>query len=508
MLQVLGLTPEHIRVHAIAHFGEPIVKKLETTAGFVETFVRGGLAALWEKLQEFLGNAEERVINAILEWAVTSVIKAAIAKLVTMFIPAAAIIQAIKSIYNTVMFFIERRDQIVAFVERIIDSVHDIATGDVSRAAKWITQALVNSIPLIISFLVRQFGPSGIVGTIKGFIREIHDVVYKAIDLLFEKFMGGFGKLVGKGKEAVGKLVGWWKAKKQFRGKDGEEHTLYFSGEGDSAELMIASRAKSYERFIARIVVKDQPEDIKFAKSEALRWAKEIDALKKKKERGIQEEEMITYLNNLAIQTEKLTGALGAVEAPPSIIIYGDLTEDGGGTSMNAEILSKNTTKGSPPRDNPKIWQKANRRKETYVRGHLLNEDLGGPGRAYNLTPITIKANNLHKDKVENKLRKMIQNGVVVYYHVTVEYGRKGSQKEKQGKTTKKEKLEEAKEYEQNYLAKQLTIEWGILEYKGGKWVPVPKKKPPTPDSPQIPPFTFLVRHQQVMTFESKMSMR
>src|SRR5205823_3828416 len=42
---------------------------------------------------------------------------------------------------------------------------------------------------------------SGIVGTIKGIIREIHDVVYKAIDLLIGKIMGGIGKLVGKGKE-------------------------------------------------------------------------------------------------------------------------------------------------------------------------------------------------------------------------------------------------------------------------------------------------------------------
>jgi hypothetical protein len=201
VLQVLGLTPEHIRAHAIDHFGESIVKKLETAADFFKTLFRDGLAALWEKLQEFLGNAKERVVNAILEWTVTSVIKAAIAKLAKMFIPAAAIIEAIKSIYHTVMFFIERRDQIVAFVERIIDSVHDIATGDVSSAAKGITRALVDSIPLIISFLVGQFGPSGIVGTIKGIIREIRDDVDKAIDLLIEKIMSGAGKLIGKGKE-------------------------------------------------------------------------------------------------------------------------------------------------------------------------------------------------------------------------------------------------------------------------------------------------------------------
>ena len=57
----------------------------------------------------------------------------------------------------------------------------------------------------------------------------------KAIDQLIDKIVRGIGKLFAMGKAVAGKLVSWWKAKKQFEGADGETHTLSFSGEGKSA---------------------------------------------------------------------------------------------------------------------------------------------------------------------------------------------------------------------------------------------------------------------------------
>jgi hypothetical protein len=58
------------------------------------------------------------VIDAIQDWLITTIIKQAVAKVVSMFNPAGAIVQAIMAIYNVVMFVIEKAQQIMASSKR------------------------------------------------------------------------------------------------------------------------------------------------------------------------------------------------------------------------------------------------------------------------------------------------------------------------------------------------------------------------------------------------------
>jgi hypothetical protein len=200
ILQVLGLTYDRIRAKAVKLIGERNVMLLEKAWQIISMLIKGGPAALWEQIKEFLGNLKEMIFKAILPWIVEGVIRAAIKKLVLMFNPVGAIIGAIMAIYDTVMFFIERINQILAFVEAIINSVHKIATGDISSAANWIEQALAKAIPIIISFLARFLSLTGIGEKIKGAIKKIQDMVDKAVDKLIDKVVKGIGKLFGKGK--------------------------------------------------------------------------------------------------------------------------------------------------------------------------------------------------------------------------------------------------------------------------------------------------------------------
>ncbi|UTW11327.1 eCIS core domain-containing protein [Marinobacterium rhizophilum] len=56
-----------------------------------------------------------------------------------------------------------------------------------------------------------------------------------------------------------------------------------------------------------------------------------------------------------------------------------------------------------------------------YIRGHLLNEQIGGPGTAQNLYPITGQANERHKTLVENPIKNWVkQSHYWVYYSVQV----------------------------------------------------------------------------------------
>jgi hypothetical protein len=197
-LDVLGLTYAKIRGKVAKVIGERNVALLEAAWGAVETLIKGGPAALWEQIKEHFSNLKEMVVDAIQSWLITTVIQSAATKMAMMFNPVGAIIQAIMMIYRAVMFFIENIDRILDFVEAIIESVYNIATGAIGSAADWIEKALARTIPVIIAFLARLLGISGIADKIKGFILKTQTRVEKAIDKVIDKIVGGVKKLLGR----------------------------------------------------------------------------------------------------------------------------------------------------------------------------------------------------------------------------------------------------------------------------------------------------------------------
>jgi len=486
VLQVLGLTPERIRGRIVKVIGERNMAIIEGVWDAIKTFVLGGPAALWEKIKEYLGNLKEMLLEAVQEWVVTKIIQAAVTKLVSMFNPVGAIIQAIMAIYNTVMFFIERINQILEFVEAVVNSVDKIARGAIGDAASWIEKALARTIPLIISFLARLIGLGGVSDKIKGFILRLQTKVEQAIDKVIDKVVGAVKKLFAAGKSAVGRIVEWWKTKKVFKAADGETHTLYFSGDSPAdAQLMIRSQPKTFVEFINGITVPAGNAQLDAAKKNALDAAKRIDKLKNRPPgEGTQDKEIRDRLDELAVYVSELTAA--APTNPPSIVIYGPLTADLGGTFMDAEVLSNNVPEGSEPTDEPKIWKMANRRPGRFVQGHLLNHHVGGPGRAYNLTPISKRCNRRHNTRVEEALKKVVLGGGVVRYKVKAVYGKhpdRSIQKKIEDRMklyklpqdqakhdTDKKKLD-VLAYEQNNLPLALEASWAILQYNGTKWV-------------------------------------
>ena len=126
------------------------------------------------------------VIGGIKDWAVTKIVTAAITKLVTMFNPAGAIIQAIIATYNTVAFFIERIKQILAFVEAVVDSIANIASGKIAQAANWVEKAMARTIPVILGFLARLIGLGDVSEAIKKVITAIQEKVDKGIDAVIK----------------------------------------------------------------------------------------------------------------------------------------------------------------------------------------------------------------------------------------------------------------------------------------------------------------------------------
>jgi hypothetical protein len=198
VLQVLGLTYAKLRAKLVKVIGEPRVAFLEKAFEFIATLVTQGLAAAWRKLVEFMGNLQDMVMGAIRDWVVTKIVTAAVTKLVSMFNPVGAVIQAIKMIYDTVTFFIERAQQVMALANAVFDSVANIAAGRIADAANYVERTMAKAIPVLIGFLASLIGLGGISERIREIIRQIQEKVdaalTKVVNFVVEKAKALFGK--------------------------------------------------------------------------------------------------------------------------------------------------------------------------------------------------------------------------------------------------------------------------------------------------------------------------
>lgn len=68
--------------------------------------------------------------------------------------------------------------------------------------------------------------------------------------------------------------------------------------------------------------------------------------------------------------------------------------------------------------------EKKNPDNSFYIRGHLLNDNIGGIGEWKNMTPLTRAANKQHEEEVESVLKKGVEKGKVYDYEVIPNYNR------------------------------------------------------------------------------------
>jgi hypothetical protein len=201
VIQVLGLTYQRLRGMLVKLIGEPKVAKLEKAFDFLMMIVTQGLGAAWQKITEFVGGLQEMVMGGIRDWVQNSIITAAITKLLSMFNPAGAIIQAVMAIYNTIMFFIERGSQIAAVGEAVFSSIGTIAAGNIAGAATYVEQTMGRTLPVVISFLARLIGLGGISEHIKTVIKKIQSPIETAMTKVANFIVEKGKSLLGKGKD-------------------------------------------------------------------------------------------------------------------------------------------------------------------------------------------------------------------------------------------------------------------------------------------------------------------
>lgn len=109
---------------------------------------------------------------------------------------------------------------------------------------------------------------------------------------------------------------------------------------------------------------------------------------------------------------------------------YGNKKNDCG-TTMHAELHPghPDLQKGSSPTVKPNWWPNAPPATDNFfsgymVQGHLLNDNVGGPGNNMkNLTPITRSANTTHEKQIEKEVKYLVLNNkAIVEYYVEADY--------------------------------------------------------------------------------------
>ena len=204
-ISVLGISWAQIRgkiVKVLGPTGETIMKGLETGFDIVVALVKGGPAAAWELIKEKLTDLKDQVVSGIISFVTDTVVKKAIPKLVSMFIPGAGFISAIISIYDTIMVFVEKMSKIIQVMTAFVDSIVTIAAGNISAAAKRVESVLGGLLSLSISFLAGFLGLGKVTDKIKEVIQKVRGTVDKAIDTaiawVVDKAKKLFGNLFGK----------------------------------------------------------------------------------------------------------------------------------------------------------------------------------------------------------------------------------------------------------------------------------------------------------------------
>jgi Domain of unknown function (DUF4157) len=183
VLSVLGLTWANIREKLVKATSETIVKAMETGFKIVVTLVTEGPAAAWEQIKAQLTDLKDMVIQGIMDFIVETVVKKAVVKIVSFLIPGAGFIQAILTIYDTILVFIDKLKKIIQVAVAFLDSVMAIASGALGAAADKVEGTLAGLLTLAISFLAGFAGLGKIADKVMDIInKKVRAPIGKALD--------------------------------------------------------------------------------------------------------------------------------------------------------------------------------------------------------------------------------------------------------------------------------------------------------------------------------------
>ncbi|RKH69406.1 hypothetical protein D7W81_11080 [Corallococcus aberystwythensis] len=255
-LQLMGITWERIRRLIARRLGERNVELLEHAWTLISTLMEQGPAGIYEMLKDRFNPREllDQVLTAARDAIVEAVITRVTARILMMFNPVGAILQALEAIYRVLKWIFENASRLFTLVETVVNGMADILSGNTAGLARAIEQGLARLVAPVIDFLAGYAGVGDLPEQIRGVIERgqnwMEGILDRVIGWLADRAQAlmramGLGGPAGTppaegGDTELGETV-------TFRA-GGESHRMWVDVRGEEAPLMIASTPMTLEQ--------------------------------------------------------------------------------------------------------------------------------------------------------------------------------------------------------------------------------------------------------------------
>jgi Domain of unknown function (DUF4157) len=246
-LQLMGITWPNIRKILVDKIGAKNVALIEKVYSLVSLLIEKGPAGIYEMIKDQLDpqTLVDQVVDMAVNFMVTAIAKQVAVRLLMLFNPVGAILEAIEAIYHVLKWVFQNAAKIFRLVETIVNGMADIIAGNLGGFALAVERALGMLIPPVLDFIADYFSlgdlPRMVATEIKAMQKWILGLIEKAITWMIDKGKAllaaiGIGKKDDK-KGAAGSQVG----EPVTIDTPDETHTLSIEVKGTAAVLMIAS---------------------------------------------------------------------------------------------------------------------------------------------------------------------------------------------------------------------------------------------------------------------------
>jgi xanthosine utilization system XapX-like protein len=289
VMQILGLSVDFVWQRLAQRIGQEraqqlrnIVDQVTGALVWLRDLVTEGPGALWQHIQEQLGNLQAMVINAVSGWIMSTVVGRAMARLATMLDPSGImlVVQSVISIYRGLQTLIQQAAEILGVINAFLGSLVNIGRGVIGDAASAIAGAMGRAISPMIAFLANQAGLGRVGRRIREAVMSIRERVTRAIDWLIDRVVRGGQFLLNLGRRAAGAVRNWWEQRRSFTAPDGDRHSLFFEGQGRNAQLMVASDEQTFTSLVNELNLPPDDRQAMTARNEALRIIRDIDGIR------------------------------------------------------------------------------------------------------------------------------------------------------------------------------------------------------------------------------------
>ncbi len=468
VLNILGISMDRIWEKLAERIGQENVDRIRGAIdrlvgiwNFIRDVQERGIAAIWEYIESQISGLWDMLLEQATDWIVTCIIQQVTVRLLSMLDPTGimAVVNSFIAFFNAVQSAIEYIREILMIVDDYVSTIAAVARGDVEPGAEKMEQGLANSIPVAVGFLANQVGLGNlaekiaeIVGRIRGFVDQALDwLIDRAVSMVQSVLraigVGGDEEEDGEG----GTLADTTLGERISFSAAGEQHSIWIAVNGRDINVMVASdnpknlkvKIRSWIENIDSVpeenrnearslltstsqkleITLNEAEEAKLAFDQTQNDSDEAainNATQQDNETEDAERQLVVDLRRLF---ELFGEGAGGTNTPP---VYGSLRQGFGTFAMVGYLKSPIGTHGSRPTvGNTQEFNDINLRREGggsyYVKGHLLNENLGGPGNTWsNLTPITVKANSDHKTDFENPIKKAVSGKLSGYTDQTL----------------------------------------------------------------------------------------